>query len=150
LSDTAESTRPRHPVIRTGEREPLDPYMRRLVYERDGYTCQHCGRGVTPTSKAPGEVLQLDHVTPWSAGGSDRSDNLRTLCGPCNEDRSNFVDPYPPRVIPVARNCYWCAKRRGWLSDRYIGVPVAELDRINVYCGACGGTSWVPDRGWIL
>ncbi len=150
MSATVERERPRHPVIRTGEREPIDPYKRRLIYERDGYTCGHCGLGVAPTSKAPGEKLQLDHVEPWSAGGSDRSDNLRTLCGPCNEDRSNFVDNYPPRLIGVTRRCFWCRRRRGALPDLYIEADVGDLDRIPAYCGACGGTSWVPDLGWFL
>src|SRR6266540_5739917 len=103
-----QSPRERHPVLRTGERGPIDPYKRRLIYERDGYACQHCGASVEPDSRMPGAVLQLDHVVPWSANGSDRSDNLRSLCGLCNEDRSNFVDDIPPRLIGVARNCYWC------------------------------------------
>ena len=137
-------------VLRTGEREPIDPYKRRLIYIRDGYSCQWCGWQIEPDSKYPGAVLQLDHIKPWSALGSDRSDNLRTLCGPCNETRSNFVDDYAPRVIGVTVDCYWCSKRRGNLPDHLMGVPTDELDRINVYCGRCGTTSWVPSEGWLL
>lgn len=144
------TTAQRHPVLRTGERDPIEPFKRRLIYRRDGYSCGWCGWQVQPDDPAPGLTLQLDHVVPWSAYGSDRSDNLRALCDPCNEARSNFVDPYPPRLIGVVRWCYWCAKTKHELPDRYIDMSVGELDRINVYCGRCDGTSWVPDEGWIL
>lgn len=139
--DAAPTERARHPVLRTGERAPIDPYKRRLIYERDGRTCQWCGGSVT---------LELDHVVPWSANGSDRSDNLRTLCAECNDDRSNYVDDAPPRLIGVTRACYWCARRRRELPDHLIEVDPAELDRISAYCGCCGTTAWVPDWGWIL
>lgn len=142
--------RKRHPVLRRGEREPIDPYKRRLIYERDAYTCQWCGWSEPPDAPAPGATLQLDHVIPWSALGSDRSDNLRTLCGPCNEDRSNFEDLSPPRLVGVTAACYWCSKRKRMLPERYFGVPTEDLDRINAYCGRCGTTSWVPAEGWIL
>ena len=150
MAEQPPATRERHQVLRTGVRDLIDPYTRRLIYERDGYTCQHCGAHVEPDSPAPGAVLQLDHVTPWSANGSDRSDNLRSLCGLCNEERSNYVDPSPPRLIGVARACYWCAARRDELPDDLLGVPVEELDRVRAYCGRCGTTAWVPNEGWIL
>lgn len=140
----------RHPVLRTGERQPIAPYTRRLIYERDGYACQLCGRAVEPTTAWPGLVLQLDHVIPWSALGSDRSDNLRSLCGDCNEQRSNYVDPNPPRLVGVARSCYWCAKTRGDLPDHLLEADPGGLDRVKVYCGRCGTTSWVPSESWIL
>jgi hypothetical protein len=147
---SAETLLPRHPVLRSGEREPIDPYKRRLIYRRDGYSCRWCGWQVEPTSAAPGLTLQLDHVIPWSAYGSDRSDNLRTLCARCNETHSNFVEPDPPLLIGVVRQCYWCARRTHTLPERYMGVGVDELDHISAYCGRCDGTSWVPDEGWLL
>jgi 5-methylcytosine-specific restriction protein A len=145
-----QSPRERHPVLRTGERGPIDPYKRRLIYERDGYACQHCGASVEPDSQRPGLLLQLDHVVPWSANGSDRSDNLRSLCGLCNEDRSNFVDDIPPRLIGVARSCYWCARQSGALPDHLLDVDPGDLEKIHAYCGRCGSTSWVPSESWIL
>jgi len=149
-TDHAEPWRPRHKVLRFGERAPIDPYKRRLIYRRDGYSCAWCGCHVEPTSAAPGRTLQLDHVIPWSANGSDRSDNLRTLCAQCNEDHSNFVESDPPLLIGVVRECYWCAKRSHTLPDRYLGVGTHELDHISAYCGRCDSTSWVPDEGWLL
>jgi 5-methylcytosine-specific restriction endonuclease McrA len=118
-----QSSRKRHPVLRTGERGPIDPYKRRLIYERDGYACQHCGASVEPDSRIPGAVLQLDHVVPWSANGSDRSDNLRS---------------------------YWCARQSDSLPDHLLDVDPGDLDKIHAYCGHCGSTSWVPSENWIL
>lgn len=74
----------RFDVIRTKhteDRAPIDRETRRLVYKRDHYRCVWCGSR---------DRLQLDHVVPWSAGGSEDIDNLRTLCAQCNSRRSNF------------------------------------------------------------
>lgn len=131
----------RFPVYRTrltAEREPIDQYTRRLIYARDGHRCKHCGR--------QGE-LQLDHIIPWSAYGSDRSDNLRSLCGDCNEERSNFGDVYGVRVVGVTKACYWCTRPEE--EDEDDEVPEG-VERIRAYCGRCGLTSWVPSESWIL
>lgn len=62
-------------VTRNGSR-PWIPYaLRRAVYERDGHRCVGCGNE---------DQLSLDHITPWSMGGQDTLDNLRTYCLPCN------------------------------------------------------------------
>lgn len=143
-------TSERHPVLREGARASIGPYKRRLIYIRDGYSCGWCGWHVEPDDPKPGRILQLDHVIPWSAWGSDRSDNLRTLCAPCNEDRSNFIDINPPRLIGVVDACYWCAREENWLPDDLIEVETDQLDHKKAYCGRCGTTSWVPDEGWYL
>ena len=58
---------------------------RGLILERDGGKCQACG-GVP----APGNTveLQLDHVVPYSLGGSDAAGNLQVLCQACNVHKS--------------------------------------------------------------
>lgn len=51
------------------------------ILERDGFTCQCCGRG------APDVALQVDHIHPQSLGGRDDPENLRTTCFDCNQGK---------------------------------------------------------------
>ena len=56
--------------------------IRELVYERDGRACSECG-SVQDTT--------LDHIVPFSHGGTHTPENLRVLCRPCNARRGNRV-----------------------------------------------------------
>jgi len=57
---------------------------RKAVFERDGYTCQHCGQ--------IGGKLCADHIKEWSLYPALRFDldNGRTLCYPCHHKTENF------------------------------------------------------------
>lgn len=91
----------RYERIRQGEREPIPYHVRAAVWLRDRGICQKCYlRDVKP--------WHLDHITPWSAGGSDRSDNLRVLCEPCNVERSNYDDGTGFAKRPVTWWCHRC------------------------------------------
>lgn len=58
---------------------------RRLaLYLRDGLACCYCGEGVED-----GARLTLDHLQPYSQGGSNASTNLVTACHRCNSSRGN-------------------------------------------------------------
>ncbi len=100
LTDQLEQAQQRHPVVRRGPRQPISDAVRLAVKMRDGFACVWCS--------SPHE-LQLDHIVPWSAGGSDRSENLRTLCAFCNDTRSNrrYVGDTGPR-LPVTGACSRC------------------------------------------
>lgn len=99
----------RHRVIRTKStegRRPIDPHLRKVVYARDNFRCVWCGRDRKWGDR---HRLVLDHIKPWSAGGSDDYDNLRTLCWTCNEERSNFCTPDDGwRPLPVTHYCVRC------------------------------------------
>ena len=56
------------------------------VLERAGFKCQCCG--VKP-SKDNDVTLDVDHVVPFSMGGSDDLENLQILCSACNRSKSN-------------------------------------------------------------
>lgn len=63
----------------------IRPSIRRNVHARCGWICQHCG-ATDP------ERLQVDHIVPWSWGGSDDIENLQTLCSSCNSaKRDRFI-----------------------------------------------------------
>lgn len=55
---------------------------RKDVYERDGYTCQNCGRQGGPYGSAE---LHAHHIVPKSAGGTHKKSNLKTVCKACHQ-----------------------------------------------------------------
>lgn len=55
--------------------------MRVDVLSRDGYKCVFCGRNSKEVS------LELDHILPFSRGGSNEINNLQTLCFDCNRGK---------------------------------------------------------------
>ena len=57
---------------------------RLAIYLRDGLACAYCGNSVTEGAK-----LTLDHLTPYSHGGSNEYNNLVTCCAKCNSSRGN-------------------------------------------------------------
>lgn len=69
---------------------------RKLVKERDNYTCVLCGCDDK-------SILTVDHIIPTSRGGGRNAmSNLQTLCQPCNNTKGNSLptDAYtPPEVL---------------------------------------------------
>ena len=135
----------RFPVIRTGERDEIPWDVRSAVHRRDGMRCVNCA------AMWEFSQLTLDHITPWSAGGSDESFNLRTLCYWCNERRSNINDgAHGRRVLSVTWWCIEChgIERETWprRPDRVRPGP----DRISkddpglifAYCAVCDINSY--------
>lgn len=51
--------------------------VRYFVFARDNYTCQVCG-------KSKGKILQTHHIVYRSNGGTNRADNLITVCTDCH------------------------------------------------------------------
>jgi hypothetical protein len=66
----------------------LPPRLRWRILERDGFRCTYCGAGA-----ADGAQLEVDHVVPHSAGGSDLEANLTTACATCNNGKSAAMSP---------------------------------------------------------
>ena len=59
----------------------LSVKVRFEVLKRDRFTCSYCG-------KHPPEVLlEVDHIVPRAAGGSDEIANLTTACTDCNRGK---------------------------------------------------------------
>lgn len=57
---------------------PIPTYLRWQVFERDNFTCQHCGAR---------RYLEVDHIIPESKGGPTTLANFQTLCGDCNRKK---------------------------------------------------------------
>jgi hypothetical protein len=68
------------------KRTKRDPSLalRFFVLKRDNFCCVACGRS---PATAPGLVLEIDHVIPWSNGGETIEENLQTLCFDCNRGK---------------------------------------------------------------
>lgn len=76
--------------------------LRALVFDRDQWVCQDCGKHIPPRDDderdgryAPlhpdGDWLELEHIVPVSADGSDQPANLRAACTTCNRRKSNSL-----------------------------------------------------------
>jgi len=64
-------------VVNDGNYEDL----RRLVFERDDFTCVYCGDTNGP--------FEADHVHPKSRGGLDALENLVCACRTCNRSKKD-------------------------------------------------------------
>ena len=80
---------------------------RRKVYRRDGYRCALCDdtRG-----------LQIHHVVHRSKGGSDRPQNLITLCWKCHAVAHGTRMPDYPDYMGAEELCHECVV---YLADLY-------------------------------
>lgn len=61
-------------------RKPFKAGVTRRVWDRDDWTCRHCGTH---------RNLTVDHIKPVSKGGTNDLDNLQTLCGTCNNRKND-------------------------------------------------------------
>lgn len=65
----------------------IAPRDRFIIFKRDGYRCQICGR-----SSADGKTkLYIDHKIPVSKGGQSNLENLWVLCFQCNIGKSTDI-----------------------------------------------------------
>lgn len=75
----------------------VSPRTRRIVFARDGYSCQICGfkpnvpddydgKHTLSGQRVDGRQLwlELDHIHPHILGGAAVPENLQTLCCSCN------------------------------------------------------------------
>lgn len=53
--------------------------MRRKIFERDGFACRRCGKTAN---------LSIDHIVPFTRGGTDEPENLQVLCRTCNSSKN--------------------------------------------------------------
>lgn len=63
------------PHRKKGNRLPIPAALRRAVFIRDNFTCQHCGST---------EDLTIDHIIPVANDGPTTYENSQVLCRRCN------------------------------------------------------------------
>jgi len=68
-----------------------------ILFARDHYTCQYCGRHKSELGKK--EYLTREHVKPISRGGTDSWDNVTTACSTCNHKKGSRL-PYEAKMYP--------------------------------------------------
>ena len=67
-------------------RRSINDTTRYAVLERAGFKCQCCGMKPLKNNDV---ILHIDHIIPYSLGGSDSIDNLQVLCDKCNLSKQN-------------------------------------------------------------
>jgi len=82
-------------------------FSRQNIYIRDNYSCQYCGRKLSP------EELTYDHVIPKSKGGKTEWENIVTCCPECNRKKGGrtpteagmklLKKPTRPKWLPAIR-----------------------------------------------
>ena len=84
IEPPASEPRPKSASPKAGRRKATIPNdLRWTVWERDNFTCLHCGVR---------RDLTIDHVYPEALGGSTNLENLQTLCRSCNSRKGTRVE----------------------------------------------------------
>ena len=81
--------------------------MKANVISRDGGICQLRYAGVCIET-----ATTADHIVPRSQGGSDKADNLRASCVPCNMKKNNKNPNHPGLVATITDQDRWS---RQWI-----------------------------------
>lgn len=92
------------------------------------YRCAHCGKwcGRAGGEKAgikDYELMEVDHIRPWSKGGSDSLYNLQPLCKPCNRSKSANAS-FSDNIKGVGNAVFHPV-------DTFIATPVRKAARQN-------------------
>ena len=72
-------------------RKNISSKTKRLIFERDSYTCRQCGlsgKGTTYRQRKTG--FEIDHILPNAVGGTSEISNLQVLCRPCNNSKRHY------------------------------------------------------------
>lgn len=72
--------------------------VREYVLWRDRYTCQAC------KGKSGDRILNVHHIRQRKDGGSDRPENLMTLCKTCHQHHHNGVRPLRLKALASVRD----------------------------------------------
>jgi hypothetical protein len=105
-----------------------NPGVRRIGKKGYWYRCAHCGKwcgraGGEHANIPDNELMEVDHIRPWSQGGSDSIYNLQPLCRPCNRSKSNNAS-FKDGVKGVGNAIFHPV-------DTFVSTPVRKATRNN-------------------
>lgn len=116
-----------------------------------------CGYCLTPQRYAM-HVLEIEHIVPRAAGGTDNEDNLWLACRLCNNAKgvkrlSN--DPLTKRRVPLfnprkqrwRRHFYWSADGTKVIGRTICGRATVEALKLNNEIALVVRQNWVT-AGW--
>lgn len=104
----------------------------RVLFARDGYTCQYCGKHQSQLRK--NNKLTIDHIKPRAQGGPHHWENVVACCYVCNikkRDRTphqanmKFVDryknrsPQKPHLLVFTWGGKVCEQQAKWIKQYY-------------------------------
>lgn len=103
LADVAIAMKQSHiayriPTNATG-RIPISASLRRFIQQRDRETCRYCGRAGTAGKDPDGNSWHIDHIYPFSRGGTEDEDNLALSCRACNLSKGDRTGVYPSDFV---------------------------------------------------
>ncbi len=78
----------KNPTLYQTKSRSISKSRRKAVKERDNFICQFCQETFDE------EDLEIDHIYPYSLGGSNEIHNLMCLCSDCNEDKGKRLEYY--------------------------------------------------------
>lgn len=110
-----------------------NPGIRLNGYGGWWYKCAHCGkwcgRPGAERAKIPDDMkMEVDHILPWSQGGSDELYNLQPLCKPCNRSKSAGSAGWDN--VKTVKN--------GIIHGEFIKAPIKKAFRQNKLLKALG------------
>lgn len=72
-------------LVQKRELEDFTPAIKQAIFERDGFKCVMCGKGIKD-----GVEIHADHIKPKDLGGKATLENGQTLCGAHNFLKKNL------------------------------------------------------------
>ena len=75
------------------KRKSISKKTRFEVFKRDLFCCQYCG------AAPPAAILEVDHIKPVCAGGSNDINNLVVACFECNRGKGGNTLEVSPETI---------------------------------------------------
>lgn len=94
--------------------------------------CKICGRAI------PFDLMQGDHIVPWSQGGRTSVENLQAICGSCNLRKGSTPQQVTSARFAVDRIRPSTAPLRPWQAQA-MPIVMARLGHEPVLVEACPG-----------